>query len=90
MDIKISFHLNEQMVNGLREELKERKATIETCVSDDNPEAKRVLENINDLLLKLDNGGEFVCDNKGLKDEEDVEDFTDELAYLIECGIGIV
>ena len=90
MDVKISFRLDEQMVKGLKDELKERKITVEACASDENPEAKRVLASVTDLLSKLDNGGEFVFDNKGLKDEEDVEDFTNELAYLIECNIGIV
>ena len=53
-------------------------------------EAKRVLAKIEDLLSKLDNGGEFVCDNEALRDKDDVDDFALEVVYLLECGIGIV
>ena len=56
----------------------------------DKDEAKRVLAKIEDLLSKLDNGGDFVCDNEALKGKDDVEEFARDLEYLLECGIGIV
>lgn len=90
MDTKITFHLNEQMVKHLKEEFESQELALKRCCSDDNEEAKKIIAKVDDLLSKLDKGGEFVCDNSALKNAEDIEDFAEELVYLIECGIGIV
>ena len=99
MDTKITFHLNEQMVKLLKEEFESTGLALKKFADSDNEganksldnkEAKKLLAKVNNLLSKLDNGGEFVCKNEALKDKDDIEDFIGELAYLIECCIGVL
>ena len=90
MNTKVTFLLNEEMIKILKEEFASQSSALKKCCTDDNEEAKKIIAKVDDLLSKLDNGGEFVCDSQAIDDVDDVEDFAEELVYLIECSIGIV
>ena len=79
---KISFCLDSQTVEALREEFKARKTVIDKWRND--PEAKNTSKRIGELISALDKGEEIIFNSEVFEDEEFLEDFTDELIAIID------
>ena len=79
---KISFCLDSQTVEALREEFMARKNVIDKCCND--PETKKTSQKIGELISALDKGEEIIFNSEVFEDEEFLEDFTDEVVALID------